>query len=664
MSMKHFIIAYCLYFIYHYFFIQMEKKNFPAQNKEDASSLANFHQIKQLIYEAELYINFSKQSLQGYTIIKFEIVDSSAKSVVLDCKDIVVSKVFLQAKNDDSEVVSVLEDSELQFTLHQDHPSKESLGTPLEIFLPSNYNSKFLDVKIYYETKHESNGLQWLDKSQTYSQKYPYVFTQCEAILARTCIPCQDSPSVKVLFKKVDLIIESGINALFGGELLKKSDLTFDGKACTKFEYTQKVIIPTYLFAIAAGDIHFKKISPRCGVYAEEHLLEKAVEEFKDIEVYLKAAEDYLDYKYVWGNYDVLFLPQAFPYGGMENPNLTFLNNALLVGDKSMVGTIAHEIAHSWTGNLVTNKNWDNFWVNEGFTVFMERKLMEIVKGKEIATLEADVGYDEFLYAVKIQGETHKYTCLEPKFQDEDPDDGFSVVPYEKGFNLLYYIEKLIGEELFRDILRIYIKTYAYKSIDYFAYKNILEEQLKLHGRSDVISKIDWYAWVEKPGFLPIEVNFKTKSAEEATLLFEDIIKGKFDENNFETAALTFNKFDTFVKVVFLNLFINKIDQLNDKNYSILSKITNLNKVECNNPEIMYTWLQVALRKKDEEAVEPTKQFLLKQGRMKYIKPVFIVFYKFKGIECREFFNQYRHLWHSVPTRLIQGEFERIDKSN
>ena len=161
-----------------------------------------------------------------------------------------------------------------------------------------------------------------------------------------------------------------------------------------------------------------------------------------------------------------------------------------------------------------------------------------------------------------------------------------------------------------------------------------------------------------------MEVNFKTKSAEEASLLFEDIINGKISEDNLEKTAQTFKNFETFVKVVFLNLFINKIDQLDDKNYSILSKITNLNKNECNNPEIMYTWLQVALRKKDNDAVEPTKSFLSKQGRMKYIKPVFIVFYKFKKVECREFFNKFKHLWHSVPTRLIEGEFERVDKNN
>lgn len=630
------------------------------QNKNDISSLSNFDEIKQLRYNVDLFIDFDAKKLSGNVEIEFNVINKNVKSVFLDNMELTIFKCQLINKKNGS-----LE--ELKYVIHTENPFKSSLGTPLEIMLPENIETEKIYVKIDFETKSSCDGLLWLNKEQTETKNFPYVFSQCQAILCRSVLPCQDTPNAKVYFDKVSLTVEEGINALFGGQFESKENVKLDfckEKNFTKFIYTQKICIQTYLFAFAAGEIMYQKVSERCGVYAEKGIIDKAVKEFNDMEVMLKAAEEYIDYPYIWGDYNILFLPQGFPYGGMENPNITFLNQALLVGDKSMAPTIAHEMAHSWTGNLVTNKDWNNFWMNEGFTVFLERKIMQILHGQDLFLLESNVGMDELTYAIKSVGETHNYSCMHPHINDENPDDAFSVVPYEKGFNLLYYIEQLIGDNIFRDIFRKYIKEFAFKSVEYMDFRNLLESELKKLGKLELISVVDWDSWIYKPGKIPIDTNFSSESGNNAKKLFEDIINSQ-DLSNLTEFQKVYNSMYSISKIVFLNLFLNNISGLKEKNYELLKKITNLNeKEECNNAEINYTWFQVALKMKDKDSYVPALEFVSKQGRMKYIRPVFIQLYRYDRVSTRKFFDEHKFKWHSVPVRLIESEFEKIDKEN
>ena len=629
----------------------MDKEHKIKQSLIDVSSFGNYHQVRNLSYDVELFIDFQNEIFKGYVVIEFERFDQSINFVVLDTNNLNIHKCSI-------------DDKEVNFIMHNDHPFKGSLGTPLEVDISLAKTEKF-KLKIEYETTKNSSGLQWMKPNQTKTGNKPFVFTQCEPILARTCLPCQDSPSNKVHFNNVNLIVEEGILALYGGQAVSKEVIKFNDLSCTKFTYTQKVLIPTYLFAVAAGELFYQKVSDRCGIYAEKGILEKAVEEFSHMDDFIKVSEEYLDFPYVWGDYNVVFLPQAFPFGGMENPNITFLNQCLIVGDKSMAPTIAHEIAHSWTGNLVTNKDWNNFWMNEGFTVFLERKIIQLLYGKEEATLEASVGYCELLYAVNAQGVGHNYTCLHTCLNEEDPDDAFSTIPYEKGFNLLYYIEQLIGENQFRDVLRVYIKRYAHKSIEYQNFKDVLYEVLKSNGKDDLLNSVEWDKWVYTPGFLPISVDFKTELSEGGEKLFKEFINGEFNDTNLNLAQERYNNMVSNVKIVFLNLFLNNIEKLTDKDYVLLSKCTRLNEIGvCNNAEINYTWFQVALRKKDHISLPAAMDFLSKQGRMKYLRPVLIQFYRLDKEKCKKFFNENKYLWHAIPNRLVEGEFEKIDKES
>lgn len=209
---------------------------------------------------------------------------------------------------------------------------------------------------------------------------------------------------------EVELTVQQPLTALFSGVLTQS---TTNQDNTSTFKYIQKVPVPTYLIAFAAGHLEYGKLSERCGVWTEVGLSEKAVFEFANTEDFLKTAENYLT-PYVWGVYNILVLPFAFPYGGMENPCLTFVTPALLAGDRSMTNVIAHEIAHSWTGNLVTNQNWNNFWMNEGFTKFLERKISELMNGEDISNLEANVGKHELKYAIDSIGHDHSYSSLNP----------------------------------------------------------------------------------------------------------------------------------------------------------------------------------------------------------------------------------------------------------
>lgn len=634
------------------------------QNSIDVSSLSNFDEIKQINYrDVQIKIDLNNKILKGKAIIEYEIINKQTTSLVLDNKGIKIANVLLL----DSQTNNQIE--KLNYLVNEDHPYRDSLGTPLEIKLPVEYSlkNKSLLVEIEYEVSTLSQGIQWLDKNQTYSKKYPYMFSQCEAILARTVIPCQDSPSAKVLFSKVELIIEEGITALFGGEFVSKKVISENNISYSVFEYSLKIQIPTYLFALAAGEISYKKISERCGIYTEPALLDKAAEEFSDAEKFISTAEKYIDYPYVWGVYNILVLPQAFPYGGMENPTLTFLHPTVVVGDKSLVSVCAHEIAHSWTGNLVTNKDWNNFWMNESFTRFLENKILENVYSKEFALIEADIGKISLSQVIETIGVEHNYTSLNPQLKSEDPDDAFSVVPYEKGFNLLVYIEKLVGEEFFRDILRKHIKNNAYKSISYHSFVDLVLNEINNSDKYDegnkklIISKIDFDTWILKPGHCPIVNDFSCSSSIEAKL-FLDELKHLTEFNDTELLSKhkqMFIDMKTNIKVVFLKWILNDINAFEkQEHYEYLVKLFNLNNGHIN-PEIICPWFQISLNKKDTRCYDAVVLYLKSYGRMKFVLPVFTALYKADKEFCLKLFNEIKYLYHPVPVRLLESRFKQ-----
>lgn len=463
-------------------------------DRVDTSTFSNFNDFKQTLIDMDLKIDFDTKTLSGKVDLTFEVVkDYTSDVLILDTNALKLDSIVDEQGNS------------LEFRTEEIKDSV--IGNPLYITLKKKHNkgSNFT-LTVKYSTTPASPSIQWLTPEMTFGKKHPFMFTQNEPIYSRSLVPCQDTPANKVPIK-ASLTIRSDLVAMFGGVLENYDD---NGDTIT-YNYVQKIPIPTYLIAFAAGNIVRKKVSDKIYVLTEPEKLEAVYEEFSESGAYFTKAQEYM-FDYEWGDYNILVLPPAFPYGGMENPNLTFATPSLIAGDKSLVNVIAHELAHSWTGNLVTNSSWDNFWLNEGFTVFFERKLIQLVFDNDTRKLHSQIGYADFLRDVNTYPKGSTYTSLYPRVGKNNPDDAFSTVPYEKGYNLLYYIETLLGETSFRDFFITYIRKYAKNSVETSDFKKTFEEfvnnRYSKDDASKILAQIDWETWINAPGEPPIKNDF------------------------------------------------------------------------------------------------------------------------------------------------------------
>ena len=630
-------------------------------NPEDVNTYSNFQEIIQRKVDLEVDIDFEKKSMFGNIKTTYEILNQSLENIILDLHGPEISSVSL--------VNEEYENINLDYSIYDKNEDKEALGTPLVINLSAlkdkykkEYDNIFLNkniiISIDFKTNENCNGIQYLTKEQTRTKSYPFMFTQCEAILCRTLFPIQDTPSVKSTYK-VKTSISSPLTFLFGGILKSHYYDCATKKKINCFE--QNIPIPSYLVAFVAGELEFAKISNRCGVWTEKGLASLAAKEFIDAEKYIEIAEKYLNHPYEWKIYNILVLPFSFPFGGMENPNLTFVTPALLAGDKSMSNVIGHEISHSWTGNLVTNKNWKNFWVNEGFTKFMERKLDKILLGEEMSKLESIVGNNSLISAIKMFGEDSHFTSLSPDYTGIDPDDGFSTIPYEKGYQFLCYLEEKVGEDNFQKIMGNYIEKYKYKSVDWTDFKSVYEEFVKQNyeGRNarKILNVIDWDKWVTEKGFPSYKMEFKSKYTEEVDQLINKFIN---KENTKENALKLFKEWHTNVKLVFLERILKNLENFDE---SIILEIKKeLNLVEDYNDDIKAIWYEITLQKGMKDEIENVKNFLKAHGRLKYLKPLYFSWIKLDLNDSMAFFEENKIIYHPIARRLIQNKFDSMKK--
>ena len=628
-------------------------------NPEDVNTYSNFQEIIQKNVDLDVSIDFDNKSMFGTVKTTYEILNPSLENIILDLHGPEISSVYLI--NEDDEQIK------LEYNIYDKNEDKEALGTPLVINLSSLknidkkeyeniFNKKKIIISIDFRTNENCNGIQYLTKEQTHTKSYPFMFTQCEAILCRTLFPIQDTPSVKSIYK-VKTSISSPLTFLFGGILKSHYYDCASKKKINHFE--QNIPIPSYLVAFVAGELEYAKISNRCGVWTEKGLSTIAAKEFIDAEKYIEIAEKYLNHPYEWKVYNILVLPFSFPFGGMENPNLTFVTPALLAGDRSMSNVIGHEISHSWTGNLVTNKNWKNFWVNEGFTKFMERKLDKILLGEEMAKLESIVGNNSLISAIKMYGEDSHFTSLSPDYTGIDPDDGFSSIPYEKGYQFLCYLEEKVGEEDFQQIMGNYIERYKYKSVDWTDFKTVFEEYVnkKYEGRNarKILNVIDWNKWVTEKGFPSYQMEFKSKYTEEVEQLLNKFIN---KEDNIENARKIFKEWHTNVKLVFLEKILKNLDNFEE---SIILEIKKqLNLVEEYNDDVKAIWYEITLQKGMKEEIENIMNFLKTHGRLKYLKPLYFSWIKLDFNSAKIFFEENKVIYHPIARRLIQNKFNSI----
>ena len=422
--------------------------------------------------DLDIKVDFDTQTISGKASWLIDNI-SKGKEIIFDENTLNITKVTL---GDD--------EKETKFELGKD---TEFHGKPLHITIEPTTTK----VNIYYSTTKEAVALQWLKPEQTADKKKPFVFSQGESVWSRTWIPCQDSPGIRFTYNAKVTVPKDLLAVMSAVNPQKKNDTGV-------YTFKQDKAIPSYLMAIAVGDIEFQSIDNRTGVYAEPSMLKKSAWEFAELGKMVNAAEK-LYGPYRWGRYDVLVLPPSFPYGGMENPNLTFLTPGVIAGDRSLTSLLAHELGHSWSGNLVTNGTWDDIWLNEGFTTYVEHRIGEAIFGEKEFEMQNVITRKELVDNVAEYGDTSPDTRLKVSLTGRNPDDGISMIPYVKGYAFLRVIENAVGREKFDVFIKNYFDAHAFKSItteDFIKYYN--ENLIK--GDKALADKIKAEDWIYKPG--------------------------------------------------------------------------------------------------------------------------------------------------------------------
>ncbi|KAJ3336331.1 putative leukotriene A-4 hydrolase (LTA-4 hydrolase) (Leukotriene A(4) hydrolase) [Gonapodya sp. JEL0774] len=491
----------------------------------DVNSLSNPQECLVTHLEISWTVDFDKFVIYGHVDYTCRTIKDQVSCLALDTSYLDILKCAAVDENG--------EETDLKFNVLPRHPA---FGSRLEISLPrlnSPAGTNF-KIRVTYSTTEQCTATQWLTPAQTVGRRLPYLFTQCQAIHARALLPCQDSPGAKASYR-AEVAVPSPLVALMSAVEEKAPTVvpapplgSGSGKPSPStsriFYWNQPEPIPSYLIALAVGNLESREIGPRSRVWSEPEVVDAAAYEFVDTESFVRTGEDLLT-PYVWGRYDVLVLPSSFPYGGMENPCLTFVTPTLLAGDRSLVDVIAHEAAHSWTGNLVTNKCWEDFWLNEGFTMYVERKIIGRLHGEQARQLSAIVGYRHLKDDVVDHfGETNPLTALHPDLKNRDPDDAFSAVPYEKGFALLYYLEGLMGgSEVFEAYLKHHVATFAHRSITTKDFQRCLFDHFadskNLGGgplATEKLESVEWDKWYNAPGMPLVGGVFDDTLAKEA----------------------------------------------------------------------------------------------------------------------------------------------------
>lgn len=564
--------------------------------------------------DLDIKVDFDSSTISGKAVLTIDNL-KEADTIVLDTKDMAVTKV-----------TEGTDETPVQFALGND---VKYLGRALNIPIKPDTRT----VTVYYKTEPQAAALQWLTPQQTAGGKYPFLFTQSEAILARTWAPCQDGPGVRFTYNATVQVPKELMAVMSASNPEQKSA---DGI----YHFEMKQPIPSYLLALAVGDIAFRKLTDNTGVYAEPVTLDKAAWEFADMHKMLEAAEK-LYGPYRWERYDVLVLPPSFPFGGMENPRLTFATPTILAGDRSLVSLVAHELAHSWSGNLVTNATWNDFWLNEGFTVYFERRIMEALEGKDYADMLEVLGYQDLLTTVKELGVNSNDTKLKLDLKDRDPDDGMTQIAYEKGYFLLRLMEEHVGRPRFDAFVKEYFNTFAFQSMTTEKFLKYLDGTLL---KDDKTFQKEVERWIYTTGIPDDIIVVKSTRFEKVNQTLKDWKGGK-PAASLDTKNWSSHEWLNFIRNLPANMTIAQMTELDNAFHFS----------DSGNSEILAAWFLHVIAHNYTQAYPQMEKFMMTVGRRKFIVPLYKALMQTPDGKARakDIYHKARPNYHPVATSTL-----------
>ncbi|MGB1102634.1 MAG: M1 family metallopeptidase [Crocinitomicaceae bacterium] len=592
------------------------ESNVDSIQYEDKHSLANTNEVHATHIHVDLTVDFNNRVLSGVATHDIEML-AETDEMVFDIHDLDIEKVTL---NDGDETSFELGEYD------------ELLGQSLSVKI----NAETKKVNIHYATRENSKALLWLNPQQTADKEHPYVFTQGEAVLTRTWIPCQDTPGNRITYS-ADIQVPSELMAVMS------ADNPTEKNAEGKYHFEMPQPIPTYLIALAAGDLTFASLGERTGVYAEPSLIDKCTYEFAEVEDMISAAEE-LYGPYKWGRYDIIVLPPSFPYGGMENPRLTFATPTILAGDRSLVSLIAHELAHSWSGNLVTNATWDDFWLNEGFTVYFESRIMEALYGKEHSDMLFSIEYDELMHETNemLEGEHPEDTHLKLDLEGRDPDEGMTSIAYVKGALFLKTLEDAVGREAFDIFIKTYFADHEFETLTTEGFVGYLNDNLL--EKEGVTFNTD--EWIYGEGIPDNAIEIKSdrfEKVEAKAVLVADM-------ESVESLAIPEDDWSTQEWMHFIRQIPaeTKPDQ-----YQRLDEAFGFS--SCGNAEVMSEWYVSSIRHGYEGIYVDLEEFLMNVGRRKFLRPIYTALAEIpeKKEWARKIYAAARPNYHSISYNTI-----------
>lgn len=585
-------------------------------SRVDHHSFAKPEKAKSTHLSLALIADFDKKILSGSVTHKIE--NNDAEEIIFDAKNLKINSVFISDGN---------EEKEASFKLGNE---EKHLGSSLTIPIDKNT----IEVKINYSTTEGASAVDWLEPIQTTDKKKPFLFTQGQAILTRTWIPCQDSPGIRVTYD-AKVKVPSDLMAVMSAENPQAKNEKGE------YSFVMNQAIPPYLIALAIGDLVFKPIGARTGVYAEPSMIDKAVYEFGDMEKMLIAAEE-LYGPYLWDQYDVIVLPASFPFGGMENPRLTFATPTILAGDRSLTALIAHELAHSWSGNLVTNATWDDFWLNEGFTVYFERRIMEALYGVDYVKMLTKLGIQDLDNEIKDLGASSNDTHLKLSLNDRDPDDGMTDIAYEKGCLFLMALEEEVGREKFDLFLKKYFSDHKFQTLTTEEFLIYLDRELIKP--ENVKTDID--AWVYGPGLPEKRPSVESNKFD----LVESFMNARLKDNIWSkegTEKWSTHEWLHFIRKLPTDLSLDQANSL-DQTYAFS---------KSGNSEILAAWLETSIYNGYYKNItSELETFLVNVGRRKFLTPLYKALKTEGDIAlAKDIYSKAKPNYHAVSTQTMDA---------